>query len=112
MKAFEYISASHGFQESIAIQPNREALWAAVFGVATLDGLFDMTPVEEAIPRFDEAIREFNSRPEELRPLLAADDPVGLRGNRGVLLRLRQRMAQLGGTISGAVDESGDPDGP
>ncbi|MCC3311543.1 hypothetical protein [Nocardia africana] len=91
---------------SLTIQPNREALWAKAFGVESLDGLFDMTPVEEAIPRFDAAIRRFNAESEELRPLLAADDPVGLRGNRGILIRLRKQMAQQGGTISGAADES------
>ncbi|PSR64010.1 MULTISPECIES: hypothetical protein [Nocardia] len=106
MKAFEYISASHGFQESLSIQPNREALWAKAFGVDSLDGMFDMTPVEKAIPLFDAAIRKFNSDPEELRPFLAADDPIGLRGNRGALVKLRKHMDLLGGTISGAVDEA------
>ena len=108
MKAFEYISAGHTFQESVLVQPNREALWAAAFGVASLDGLFDIVKVEDAIPLFDAAIRKFNSDPEELRALLALDDPLGLRGNRGVLVRFRQRMAQLGGTITGAIDETAD----
>ncbi|WP_228535962.1 hypothetical protein, partial [Nocardia sp. BSTN01] len=85
--------------------------WAAAFGVATLDGLFDMTPVEDALPLFDAAIRRFNEDPEALRPLLAADDPVGLRGNRGALIKIYQHMAQLGGTISGAVDETPTPAG-
>lgn len=106
MKSFEYISASHLLQESVTIQPNREALWAAAFGVSTIDGMFDMTAVEDAIPLFDAAIRKFNSDPEELRALVAADDILGLRGNRGALLRIRQRMAKFGGTISGAIDES------
>ncbi|MFE7798993.1 hypothetical protein [Nocardia sp. NPDC057440] len=91
---------------SIAIQPNREALWAAAFGVESLEGLFDMTPVAVALPLIDAAIAKFNDDPESLRPLLAADDPVGLRGNRGILRNLRAKMVNLGGTISGAVDES------
>lgn len=106
MKTFEFVSDGHSFQESVAVQPNREALWCAAFGVESLDGLFDVVRVEEAIPLFDAAIRRFNEDPESLRPLLAADDPVGLRGNRGALLKIRRRMAQLGGTITGAIDES------
>ncbi|AHH22116.1 hypothetical protein NONO_c73600 [Nocardia nova SH22a] len=107
MKTFEFISAKNGFHESVAIQPNREALWSAAFGVDSLDGLFDMTPAKEALPRIDAAIRKFNEDPEMLRELLAPDDLVGLRGSRGALVRIRNRMAKLDGTISGAVDESG-----
>jgi hypothetical protein len=110
MKTFEFISDGHNFQESVAVQPNREALWCAAFGVASLDGLFDVVRVEDALPMFDRAIQRFNEDPESLRPLVAADDPVGLRGNRGVLLKLRKRMAQLGGTITGAIDESATGD--
>lgn len=108
MKAFEYISDSHVFQGQLVIQPNRERLWAAAFGVDSLDGLFDMTRTEEAIPLFDAAIRKFNADPESLRPLLAADDPLGLRGNRGALLKFRGHMAQLAGTVS--VDVTATPD--
>ena len=106
MKAFEYISAKNNLHGSLVVAPNRERLWAAAFGVDSLDMLFDMTPVEEAMPLFAAAIRKFNEDPESLRPLLAADDPVGLRGNRGALIKIWQRMAQLGGTISGAIDET------
>ena len=104
MKTFEFVSENHSFQESVAVHPAREALWCAAFGVETLDGLFDVVRVEEAIPRFDAAIRKFNEDPESLRPLMAVDDPVGMRGNRGILLKIRKRMAQLGGTVTGAID--------
>lgn len=107
MKSFEVLADGETYAATVFIQPNREALWAAAFGVAQLDGLFDMTPAEQAIPVIDAAISRFNTDPDALRPLVAADDPVGLRGNRDVLLRkLRDRLANYGGTISGAVDES------
>ncbi|MGW4119899.1 hypothetical protein [Nocardia sp. NPDC004711] len=106
MKSFEVLADGETYAATVFIQPNREALWAAAFGVTQLDGLFDMTPAEQAIPVVDAAISRFNNDPDALRPLVAADDPVGLRGNRAVLLQLRARLAKSGGTISGAVDES------
>lgn len=106
MKSFEFTAAGGSYAMSIAIQPNREALWCAAFDVDSLEGLFDMTPVDQAKPVLDAAIAKFNDDPESLRPLLAVDDPVGLRGNRGILRSLRAKMVNLGGTISGAVDES------
>ena len=106
MKSFEVLADGETYASTVFIQPNREALWAAAFGVAQLDGLFDMTPAEQALPVVDAAISMFNTDPDALRPLVANDDPVGLRGNRAVLLQLRGRLARFGGTISGAVDES------
>lgn len=106
MKSFECIAAIDTYASTTLILPNREALWAKAFGVDTLDGLFDMTPAEQAIPIIDAAIARFNSDPESLRPLLSPDDPVGLRGNRGALLALRKHLHTHGGTISGAVDET------
>ena len=105
MKQFEFTTASGSYALSVAIQPNREALWCAAFEVDSLDGLFDMTPVEQAKPVLDAAIARFNESPDELRPFLAADDPIGLRGNRGILRDLRKKMVTLGGTLSGAVEE-------
>lgn len=106
MKSFEFTAAGGSYALTVSIQPNREALWCAAFGVESLEGLFDMTPVDQAKPVLDAAIARFNDDPESLRPLLAADDPMGLRGNRGILRDLRKKMVNLGGTISGAVDES------
>lgn len=105
MKSFEYLSDSQTYAMTVAIQPHREALWCAAFGVDTLDGLFDMTPADQAVPVIAAAIARFNADPEDLRPLLSADDFIGLRGNRGILVNLRKKMLRMGGTISGAVDE-------
>ncbi|MEU1526343.1 hypothetical protein ABZ413_29520 [Nocardia rhamnosiphila] len=110
MKSFEYLDASQSYAMSVAIQPHREALWAAAFGVETLDGLFDMTPADQAIPVIAAAIAKFNDDPESLRPLLSPGDYIGLRGNRGILVDLRKKMLRMGGTISGAVDESPVPE--
>lgn len=106
MKSFEHLAHGEGYAQSIFIQPNREALWAKAFGVESLDDLFDMTPVEQALPLFDAAISAFNDDPDRLRPLLAADDLMGLRGNRGLLIKVRMKLDKFGGTISGALDES------
>lgn len=106
MKSFEHIAEGERIASTLFIQPNRESLWCGAFQVPVLDGLFDMTPAEDALPVLDAAITRFNAAPEELRPLLAADDPIGLRGNRGLLVEVRNRLHRHGGTISGAVDES------
>jgi hypothetical protein len=106
VKSFEHLADGESYAVSVFIQPNREALWCAAFAVDTLDGLFDMTPAEQAIPIFDAAVSRFNANPDELRQLVAVDDPIGLRGNRGLLLNVRNKLHKFGGTISGAVDES------
>ncbi|WP_282775860.1 hypothetical protein [Nocardia sp. CC201C] len=109
MKSFEHIADGETSAASVFIQPYRERLWAAAFSVDTLEGLFDMTPADSALAILDAAIGRFNAMPDELRAYLAAEDTLGLRGNRGLLLSLRNRLAKLGGTISGAVDESSTP---
>lgn len=106
MQVFECIAASNSYTSDFAVQPNREVLWSAAFGVESLEGLFDMTPAEEAIPVVDAAVRRFNDDPNSLRPLVARDDRMGLRGNRGLLLQLRAFLAEHGGTISGAVEKA------
>ncbi|MGY2019412.1 hypothetical protein [Nocardia gipuzkoensis] len=106
MKVFECIGETHNLMHDFVIQPNRAALWAAAFGVDSLDDMFDMTPAAEAIPIVDAAIRRFNEDPNSLRPLVAADDPVGLRGNRAVLIELRKFLFENGGTVSGAVEQA------
>lgn len=105
-RVFECISSSGTAMRDYVIQPYREALWAAAFEVDTLDGLFDMTPAEAAIPVIDAAVARFNTAPEELRAHWLSEDLMGLRGNRGALLSMRTHLATLGGTISGAVDSA------
>lgn len=80
------------------------ALWCAAFGVDTLDGLFDMTPVDQAKPLIDSAISAFTRDPDGLRVLLSPDDHLGLRGNRLALLEMRDSIVRMGGTITGAVE--------
>ena len=105
MRMFECIADGGTYVSTPVIQPNREALWAAAFGRDSLDNLFDVTPAAEAIAVLDEAIARFNADPESLRPLVAADDPLGLRGNRQALAGIRRFLAQNGGTISGPVED-------
>ncbi|WP_157115043.1 hypothetical protein [Nocardia niwae] len=105
MRVFECIAAGGTYVSTPVIQANRDALWCAAFQVDSLDGLFDMTPADHAIPVFDAAIARFNDAPESLRPLVAADDPIGLRGNRKALIGIRTFLAHNGGTISGAVEQ-------
>lgn len=105
MKSFEFEAPGGTYAMSVMIQPNREALWCAAFEVETLDGLFDMTPADQAEPVLAAAIARFKDAPNSLRPLLAPDDPVGLHGNRGILRNLRKKMIELGGgVLSGAVE--------
>ncbi|MCU1640926.1 MAG: hypothetical protein JWN03_1201 [Nocardia sp.] len=105
MDAFECIAEGGTYHSTFAVQPNRIALWSAAFGLDSLAGLFDMTPAEIAIPKIDAAVGRFETDPETLRPLVASDDPIGLFGNRKVLLKLRGFLATNGGTISGIVDQ-------
>lgn len=105
MKIFHCIGAIGTIESAPRLQPNREALWAAAFNVDSVDGLFDMTPAGRAIEILDAAIARFNSVPDDLRTHLAADDRLGLRGNRLALAGIRAFLADHGGTISGAYSE-------
>ncbi len=89
---------------TINIPGFRERLWCAAFGVETLTGLFDMTPIDQAKPVIDSAISAFTRDPDSLRPLLSPDDHLGLRGNYLAIMDIRDRMVRMGGTISGAVE--------
>lgn len=106
MKVFECIGATHNLMHDFVILPTREKLWAAAFGVESVDNLFDMTPAADAIPVVEAAVQRFNSAPETLRPLVDASDPVGLRGNRAVLIELWKFLHDNGGTVSGAVEQA------
>jgi hypothetical protein len=106
VKVFECIGSTHNLMQDFVVLPTREKLWAAAFGVASLDGLFDMTPAAEAIPVVEAAVRRFNDEPEALRPLVDSSDPVGLRGNRSVLIELWKFLFANGGTVSGAVEQA------
>ena len=108
MRKFECIAEGGTYVSTPVIQPHRETLWSAAFGRDSLDGLFDVTPAADAITVLDEAIARFNADPESLRPLVAADDPIGLRGNRQALAGIRRFLAQNGGTISGPIDDAED----
>ncbi|MFD6400834.1 hypothetical protein [Nocardia sp. NPDC060249] len=104
MKQFHLIGATRTIESAPQIQPYREALWAAAFGVESLDGLFDMTPDDQAIEAIDRAIARFNNDPDALRVHLSPDDRLGLRGNRLALAGIRAFLADHGGTISGAFE--------
>ncbi|MFC4373387.1 hypothetical protein ACFO5K_04685 [Nocardia halotolerans] len=105
MLIFHCIGATGTIESAPRIQPYREALWARAFGVDSMVGLFDMTPAARAIVVFDAAIARFNTAPDELREFLAADDRLGLRGNRLALAGIRAFLADHGGTISGAFED-------
>lgn len=108
MKAFEIFAGGDAFHMTVDVPPEREPLWAAAFGVDRLDGLFDMTPVDRARPVLDAAIRRFGEDPDALRPLLASGAPGGLFLERSALVRMRDRLIAVQGTISGAVPVTGD----
>ncbi|NEW40768.1 hypothetical protein GV794_01850 [Nocardia cyriacigeorgica] len=106
-KVFECISDSGTMVRDFLILPNREELWAALFDVSSWDEaamLFDLTPAQAAVPVIDAAIARLRTSPDDFRALVAADDPVGLRGNLGVLLSLRKHLIVSGGTISGPME--------
>ncbi|TLF72936.1 hypothetical protein [Nocardia cyriacigeorgica] len=106
MKIFETRFGAGKGMEEVRIDPVQERLWAAAFGVETLDGMFDLVTAAEAIPRFDEAIDRFNHEPDLLRPLLDPSDFRGLRGNRRVLEQMRATLADHpDATISGMVED-------
>lgn len=105
MKCFETRFGAGKGQEVVFVHPHQEALWAKAFGVETLDGMWDLETAAKAIPILDAAILMFNHSPEQLRPLLSADDMSGLRGNRLVLEQMRATLADHDdATISGAVE--------
>lgn len=113
MRVFETRYGAGVGLEEIRIQPYREALWAAAFGVADLGMLFDIETPERAIQKIDDAIRRFNHEPNSLRPLLAEEDRAGLIGNRRVLEQMRATLADHpDATISGAVEAADVPPTP
>ncbi|WP_157778025.1 hypothetical protein [Nocardia terpenica] len=105
-RQFHCIADATNYHSSHVIPEHRYTLWCKAFDVESLDALFDMTPAEKAVPLFDAAITRFNSHPEDLRPLLDASDPGGLRGNRNALVGIRTFLADHGGTISGTFTET------
>lgn len=109
MKCFETRWGNGVGLEVVLVQPYREKLWAAAFGVDSLDELFDLTPAKDAIPLIDAAILKFNHDPESLRPHLSPDDPFNLRRNRMALEQMRATLADFAdSTISGVFDQEAD----
>lgn len=107
MRFFEIRWGNGVGQEIFQVQPYREALWAAAFGVNQLDDLFDLTTAKDAIPVIDAAILRFNHDPESLRPLHSAEDPLSMRHNRMALEQMRATLADYEAvTISGVIDNA------
>ncbi|WP_156162007.1 hypothetical protein [Nocardia vulneris] len=105
MRVFETRYGAGAGAEEVRVEPNQERLWAAAFGVETLDLLFDLEIPERALPRFDEAIARFNHEPESLRHLLDDSDSRGLIGNRRVLEQMRATLADhADASISGIME--------
>lgn len=93
--------------EVFQVQPYREALWSAAFGVDKLDDLFDLATAAQAVPRLDAAILKFNHDPESLRVLHSPEDPLSLRHNRMCLEQMRATLVDYeAATISGVIDDS------
>ena len=108
MKIFETRFGEGTELEEVRLEPYQELLWARAFRVDALDGLFDITPAAQAVPRLDEAIGRFNHDPEPLRRLLDPADSRGLRGNRMVLEQIRATLvSHADATISGLIGEPG-----
>jgi hypothetical protein len=113
VKVFHAVAAYTNYESSWSIQPYREALWCAALQVGSLDGYFDMVPAASAIKVLTDAIDRFDTQTEELRPLVASEDFVGLRGNKRIFQGIRKFLIANGGHISGALDvtELDVPDG-
>ncbi|MFE2997938.1 hypothetical protein ACFXG4_23330 [Nocardia sp. NPDC059246] len=106
MKFFETRYGEGRGMEEVRLETYQESLWAKAFGVETLEGLFDLTPGDQAVTRIDEAIYRFNHDPEPLRTLLDPADTRGLRGNRMVLEQMRSTLvSHSDATISGLVND-------
>jgi hypothetical protein len=107
MRFFETRYGGGVGQETVQVHPYQEALWAKALGVDTLDNLFDLETSANAIKVLDQAINMFNHEPDNLRPLLDANDPIGLRGNRMVFEQMRRTLAEHSdASISGVVDDA------
>ncbi|WP_280389326.1 hypothetical protein [Nocardia wallacei] len=113
MKYFETRYGAGTGQERLPIRPEKEALWAAAFGVDNLAYIFDLDTPATAIPKIDAAIARFNHAPESLRPLLPPGEPGGLVRSRRVLEQLRATLADHeDASISGAMEDEGVPPTP
>jgi hypothetical protein len=96
MKYFETRFSGGRGAETLQIPPDREALWAAAFGVDSVDDIFDLDTPATAIPKFDAAIARFDHDPESLRPLCT----------KGTLVRARMVLEQLRTTLADHPDAS------
>lgn len=106
MRFFETRWGNGVGQEIFQVQPYREALWSAAFGVQQLDDLFDLTTAKDAVPIIDAAILRFNHSPDELRPLHSPEDPLTLRHSRMCLEQMRATLVDYeAATISGVIDD-------
>ncbi|WP_157978681.1 hypothetical protein [Nocardia aurea] len=110
MRYFETRYGAGVGMEEVRLADYQEPLWAAAFGVESLDLLFDQEIPARAIPIFDAAIDRFNHDPESLRHLLDPADRRGLSGNRRVFEQMRATLADhADASISGLIDsELGD----
>ncbi|MEV6219810.1 hypothetical protein [Nocardia sp. NPDC051833] len=106
MKEFEIVAAGGSVYEHIGVADIQLPVWSMIFGVESVDLVFDVTPGTEAVPVIDRAIARINSGDPTIRAAVHPQDRLGLRGKRQALEAMRRTLVDFpDATISGVVED-------